>query len=114
MDEYVPDSSENEEVSSLSFCSYGGCFTIRLLIDELELEKSWYEIQKIDSQLTFCQWQQYFCYSKIVLADWESGLPHPIFRRHQLFQASFLPFLKLFLLLFFNSVYYVYIMITCQ
>ena len=40
MDEYVPDSSENEEVSSLSFCSYDGCFTIRLLIDELELEKS--------------------------------------------------------------------------
>ena len=55
MDEYVPDSSENEEVSSLSFCSYGGCFTIRLLIDELELEKSLYEIQKIDSRLTFCQ-----------------------------------------------------------
>ena len=39
MEEYVPDSSENDEVSSLSFCSYGGCLTILLLIEELELEK---------------------------------------------------------------------------
>ena len=39
MEEYVPDSSENDEVSSLSFCSYGGCLTILLLMEELELQK---------------------------------------------------------------------------
>ena len=39
MEEYVPDSSENDEVSSVSFCSYGGCLTILLLIEELELKQ---------------------------------------------------------------------------
>ena len=54
IDEYVPDSSENDEVSSLSFCSYGACFTIRLLIDELELEKINVD-DDCQKKFTFCQ-----------------------------------------------------------